>query len=69
MKLKGQIMSVDTSAESVEVLVLQIVATGSSVHSGGRNHEVSMNLRLEAPRAVLKDYALGDFFEITVEQR
>jgi len=68
MKFKGQIMSADTSAQSAETLVLQIAAASNSIHSGGRNHEVTVLVRLEAPRAVVKDFALGDFFEITLEK-
>jgi len=68
MKFKGQIMSVDTSVRSEDVLVLTLVAASNSIHRGGRNHEASVSVRLEVPRDAVHDFALGDWFTIEIDK-
>jgi len=66
MKVKAKIMGIDISLKGEDTLELQLVGIGKQ-HVGGSEREVSMVLRVEAARALVKDFALGDVFEITLD--
>ena len=66
MKLKGQIVGVDPHPDA-DRFVVHIVASGKK-HSGGRDQDVVVELSLNTSRGTVRDFALGDFFEVSLER-
>ena len=65
MKARGQIMSMEAVPETAR-LCITIEGSGKQ-HTGGQERQVVVKATITADRATFKDYAIGDFFEITVE--
>jgi hypothetical protein len=67
MKVKGQIFGIEAVPGKADAFAVRIAAQGRK-HSGGRDQEILVELVVEASRGTLRDFAMGDFFEITLEK-
>jgi hypothetical protein len=67
MKVRAKIMGVDFTVGDEDTLEIQLVGIGKH-HTAGSEREVDMALRVRVPRAAVKDFALGDFFDITLDR-
>jgi hypothetical protein len=69
MKVRGQIRSVTPidGAAALDVM-LRVELTGAGkIYTGGRDHPVFVQVNITADRAALKDYTIGDFFDVAIE--
>jgi len=66
VKGRGQITRMGPVDGSEGLLQLEISTTAQQ-YAGGRDHAIGIKTIVTADRASLKDFALGDFFEITIE--
>lgn len=66
MRGRGQITKMGP-VEGSEGLLQVEITTSSQQFAGGRDHAIAIKTIITAERAALKDFALGDFFEIEIE--
>ena len=66
MKARGQITKMGP-VDGAEGLLQLEISTNAQQFAGGRDHAIGIKTIITAERAALKDYAIGDFFEITIE--
>ncbi len=66
MKARGQITKMG-SVDGSEGLLQVEISTTTQQFAGGRDHAIGIKTIVTAERAALKDFSIGDFFEITIE--
>jgi hypothetical protein len=66
MKARGQITKMGPVEGSDSMLQVEI-STTTQQFAGGRDHPIGIKTIVMAERAALKDFSIGDFFEITIE--
>lgn len=67
MKVKAKIMGIEAGLNDEDHLDLSFVGI-SKQHFGGNDREIAMSLRVQVPRALVRDYTIGDSYEITLER-
>lgn len=69
MTLHGIIKNVIPTETDPELLQVTLSLQGLASSPGQPERKVTGELRLEVPRAVVRDYRLGDLFVVTADKK
>lgn len=68
MKIRGSIISLNPAKEEGDTLELVVAASGTMNIPGFTNQKVTISMTVTAPRSVLRDYRVGDFYMMSIEK-